>query len=56
VAGAQAKAKSLIPAGYGDPRTTNLSAEVKAESNSINFKLSDADAPPPPPKAAPPNR
>jgi major membrane immunogen (membrane-anchored lipoprotein) len=53
VAGAEARAKSLIPVGYGDPRTTNLKAEVEAKSNSFDFKLSDADAPPPPPKAAP---
>jgi major membrane immunogen (membrane-anchored lipoprotein) len=50
---AEAAAKSLIPAGYGDPRTTTLTAEVKAQSsNSINFKLSDADAPPAPPGPA----
>jgi major membrane immunogen (membrane-anchored lipoprotein) len=48
---AEAETKSLIPAGYGDPRTTNLTAEVKAQSNPIDFKLSDADAPPAPPKA-----
>jgi hypothetical protein len=48
VAKAEAAAKTLIPAGYGDARTTNLTAEVKAESNSINFKLSDAEAPPAP--------
>jgi hypothetical protein len=52
VAKAEAAAKSLIPAGYGDPRTTNLTAEVKAQSNSIDFKLSDGDAPPAPPEAA----
>jgi hypothetical protein len=45
---ASAEAKSLIPAGYGDPRSTNLTAEVKQESNTINFKLSDAEAPPVP--------
>jgi hypothetical protein len=45
---ASAAAKSLIPAGYGDVRSTNLTAEVKAESNTINFELSDANAPPPP--------
>jgi hypothetical protein len=44
------KAKSLIPTGYGDIRTTTLTAEVKEQSNSIDFKLSDADAPPEPPK------
>ena len=46
IARAEAAAKSLIPAGYGDVRSTNLTAEVKAESNAIDFKLSDADAPP----------
>jgi hypothetical protein len=44
------KAKSLIPAGYGDVRSTTLTAEVKEQSNPINFTLSDADAPPAPPK------
>ena len=48
---AEAAAKSLIPAGYGDLRTTTLTAEVKAESNTIPFELSDANAPPEPPKA-----
>jgi hypothetical protein len=48
---AEAAAKSLIPAGYGDPRTTNLTAVVKEERNTINFALSDAEAPPEPPKA-----
>jgi hypothetical protein len=52
IAKAEAAAKSLIPAGYGDPRTTTLTAEVKAQSNTIPFKLSDADAPPEPPAAA----
>jgi major membrane immunogen (membrane-anchored lipoprotein) len=52
VAKAEAEAKSLIPAGYGDPRTTTLTAEVKAESNKFNFELSDKDAPPEPPKAS----
>jgi major membrane immunogen (membrane-anchored lipoprotein) len=52
IAKAEAEAKSLIPAGYGDPRTTTLKAEVKAQSNPIDFKLSDADAPPAPPAAA----
>ena len=42
------EAKSLIPAGYGDVRTTTLTAEVKEQSNTIDFKLSDADAPPEP--------
>jgi hypothetical protein len=48
---AEASAKSMIPAGYGDPRSTNLSAEVKEEPNTINFELSDSSAPPEPPKA-----
>jgi hypothetical protein len=47
---ADAAAKSLIPAGYGDPRTTTLTAEVKEQSNTIPFELSDANAPPEPPK------
>lgn len=50
IAKAEAAAKSLIPAGYGDIRTTTLTAEVKEQSNTIPFKLSDADAPPEPPK------
>ncbi len=50
VAAAEAKAKSLIPVGYGDVNSTNLTAEVKAESNSIDFPISDKDAPPPPAK------
>jgi hypothetical protein len=45
---AAAAAKSLIPAGYGDLKSTTLTAEVKEQSNSIDFKLSDADAPPEP--------
>ena len=49
---ADAVAKSLIPAGYGDPRTTTLSAEVKEQSNTLDFKLSDTDAPPAPPEPA----
>lgn len=48
---AAAQAKSLIPPGYGDSRTTTLMAEVKEQSNTIPFKISDADAPPEP-KAA----
>jgi hypothetical protein len=52
---AQARAKSLIPLGYGDVGTTNLKAEVKEQSNSLDFPLSDADAPPDP-KAQPPGR
>jgi major membrane immunogen (membrane-anchored lipoprotein) len=47
---AAAEAKSLVPAGYGDVRTTTLKAEVEAKSNTLNFDLSDADAPPEPPK------
>jgi hypothetical protein len=47
---AAAAAKSLIPPGYGDPRTTTLTAEVEPKPNMIDFKLSDAEAPPPPPK------
>ena len=47
---AAAAAKSLIPAGYGDARTTTLNAEVEAKSNTKNFELSDANAPPMPPK------
>jgi hypothetical protein len=42
------EAKALIPAGYGDVRTTTLDAEVKEQSNTINFNLSDAEAPPEP--------
>jgi hypothetical protein len=49
---AEAEAKSLIPAGYGDARTTTLTAEVKKEPNKINFTLSDADAPPAPKASA----
>jgi hypothetical protein len=45
---AEAQAKNLIPAGYGDVRTTTLTVEVKEQSNSIDFKLSDAEAPPEP--------
>jgi major membrane immunogen (membrane-anchored lipoprotein) len=51
IAKASAAAKSLIPSGYGDSRTTTLKAEVEAKSNTINFDLSDADAPPEPAKA-----
>jgi hypothetical protein len=51
LATAEAQAKSLIPTGYGDVRTTTLTADVKEQSNTINFTLSDADAPPEPPKA-----
>ncbi len=52
LANAEARAKSLIPAGYGDVRTTTLTAEVLEKANSLDFKLSDAEAPPEP-KAAP---
>jgi hypothetical protein len=52
LASAEAHAKSLIPTGYGDVRTTNLTAEVKEQSNTINFTLSDADAPPEPKEPA----
>ena len=48
---AAAAAKSLIPAGYGDARTTTLKAEVKPQSNTIDFELSDAEAPHEPPAA-----
>jgi len=48
VAKAEAQAKSLIPAGYGNALTTTLTSEVKAQSNTIDFKLSDAEAPPEP--------
>jgi len=47
-ANAEAHAKSLIPAGYGSVLTTTLTAEVKEQSNTIDFKLSDAEAPPEP--------
>jgi hypothetical protein len=52
VAKAAAEAKSLIPAGYGDITTTTLTAEVKEQSNSLDFKLSDAEAPPEPHKTS----
>jgi major membrane immunogen (membrane-anchored lipoprotein) len=51
VAKAEAEVKSLIPVGYGDPRSTTLTAEVKPQTNSIDFKLTDAEAPPAAPKA-----
>ncbi len=47
---AAAATKSLIPVGYGDPRSTTLKAEVKAESNTFDFPLSDVEAPPEPSK------
>jgi major membrane immunogen (membrane-anchored lipoprotein) len=56
IAKAAAAAKSLIPAGYGDVRTTNLTAEVKEGSNSIPFELSDTGAPPLPPDASAPSK
>lgn len=49
---AESKAKSFIPSGYGDSRTTTLSAEVKPQSNMIDFELSDAKSPPEPPAPA----
>ncbi len=45
---AAGEAKSLIPAGYGDVRTTTLTAEVKEGPNTIPFALSDKEAPPEP--------
>jgi len=51
MAKAEAQAKSLIPAGYGDVRATTLTAEVMEKSNTLDFKLSDAEAPPEPPAA-----
>jgi hypothetical protein len=45
---AESESKSLIPAGYGDVRTTNLTAEVKPQANPLDFELSDAKAPPDP--------
>jgi hypothetical protein len=42
---AAAQAKNLIPGGYGDVRSTNLAAEVKDQSNTIDFALTDAEAP-----------
>jgi hypothetical protein len=56
VAKAAAEAKSLIPIGYGDPRTTTLKAEVEAKSNTFDFELSDASAPPPPPAESAPSK
>jgi hypothetical protein len=52
LANAGGEAKSLIPAGYGDTRTTTLTAEVKEQSNTIPFELSDDKAPPAPPVAS----
>jgi hypothetical protein len=48
---AAAEAKDNIPAGYGNTSTTTLTAEVKEQSNTINFELSDASAPPEPANA-----
>jgi hypothetical protein len=44
------EAKSLVPLGYSDLRTTNLTADVLAKSNTLDFKLTDADAPTESPK------
>lgn len=47
------EARSLIPAGYSDLSTTTLAAEVKEQSsNSIDFRLTDADAPAEPKKVS----
>lgn len=54
VSKAAAEAKNLIPAGYGDVRSTTLVAEVQERSNAIDFKLTDADAPPAPKAIGPP--
>ena len=53
LANAASHAKNLVPAGYGDIRTTPFTAEVKESSNSFSFDLSDANAPPEPPKSSP---
>ena len=53
LANAAGRARNLVPAGYGDVRTTPLAAEVKESSNTFSFDLSDANAPPEPPKASP---
>ena len=53
LANAAGAARSLIPLGYGDVRTTTLTAEVKAGSNTVPFALTDAAAPPEPPKTIP---
>jgi hypothetical protein len=37
--------KSSAPILYGDVRTTNLTAVVKEQSNTLDLKLSDAEAP-----------
>ena len=33
--------KSLVPTKYGDPQSSPLTTEVKAESQTINFELTD---------------
>jgi hypothetical protein len=38
---ANKKAKSLIPSKYANPDTSNLKAEVKAQSNTFPFELVD---------------
>ncbi len=53
LANAAANAKSLVPIGYGDVRTTPLTADVKEGANTIPFTISDKDAPPEPPKDSP---
>ena len=41
LAKARAKAKSNIPAKYAKPTTSGLTAEVKEQSNTLNFELID---------------
>jgi hypothetical protein len=36
-----AKPKSLVPAKYGDTKTSGLSAEIKSGENTLEFKLKD---------------
>jgi hypothetical protein len=38
---AKAPRKILVPLKYGDPNSSGLTAEVKAETNTFNFTLSD---------------
>jgi hypothetical protein len=38
---AAAAAKNLIPAKYSSPETAGLTAEVKEQSNTVNFELED---------------
>ena len=38
---AKAKRKQLIPSKYMAPETSGLTAEVKAQSNTIDFQLTD---------------